>query len=92
MSRVPFDIQFLIESILSEDPDGMSIRRNDAELLKSKGADVEESHLDWDKSGDAVPFYIDKEADVVVFARAAMPALENKLPTLSEILKKSKRS
>ena len=38
--RIPFDIQFLIESILSEDPDAMRVPRERAREFNSKGAGI----------------------------------------------------
>lgn len=67
--RIPVDIQFLMESVLSEDPDTMSIRQSDVEMLNDKGGQVSYGHYSWDQTAGAVPFYIDVENNVVVFAK-----------------------
>ena len=67
--RIPIDIQFLLESILSEDPDTMSIRQSDVEMLNDKGADVKYGHYSWDQTAGAVPFYIDAENGVIIFCK-----------------------
>jgi hypothetical protein len=69
MSRVPFDIQFLLESILSESPDKMFVIGGTAKRLIDAGADVKDATLAWDMNSDAVPFYIDQEENVVVFCK-----------------------
>lgn len=69
MSRIPFDIQFLMESILSESPDKMDITADTVDKLRKNGVNVEENVFDWDTEADAVPFYIDTETNVIVFSR-----------------------
>jgi hypothetical protein len=69
MSRVPFDIQFLLESILSEDPDRVYLTKNSVAKLRKDGSDVFEDTLDWDTTPDAIPFYIDQEENVVIFCK-----------------------
>lgn len=64
--RIPFDVQFLMESILSEDPDAVYIDEEDAEILNSKGANVENMESNWE-DGDAITFYIDTDENVIVF-------------------------
>ena len=67
--RIPVDVQFLLESILSEDPDTMRIEVDDAEMLRAKGADILPDDYDWEDNTDAVPFWIDAKNKVVVFSR-----------------------
>jgi hypothetical protein len=65
--RIPYDIQFLLESILTEDPDSMTVDEEDSEKLNKKGADVPDMDIHWEDS-DAVPFYIDEKEKVIVFS------------------------
>lgn len=67
--RIPFDVQFLLESILSEDPDTMEIDDPDADRLNAKGASIIPGNYDWETNTDAVPFWIDSKNKVVVFSR-----------------------
>lgn len=69
MKRVPVDVQFLLESILSEDPDTMTIHHTKAEMLNAKGANVMPGRYNWDYNKDAITFYIDEKNKVVVFSK-----------------------
>lgn len=66
--RIPFDVQFLMESILSEDPDVMSITRHDIGRLIAKGAAVGTGDYDWENNEDAIAFWIDDRNKLVVFS------------------------
>jgi hypothetical protein len=68
MNRIPFDVQFLMESILSEDPDVMSITRHNIERLTAKGASVSVGDYDWEDHQDAIAFWIDSGNKLVVFS------------------------
>lgn len=67
--RIPVDIQFLMESILTEDPDTVKISDEQKAKLISKGADISKDFesVDWGDGG-AMPFYIDKDTNVLVFS------------------------
>lgn len=65
--RLPFDIQFLLESILTESPDQVLLGSRAARII-SKGAKIKVSKVD-SRSSDAVPFYIDAEYNVIVFSQ-----------------------
>lgn len=69
MSRIPVDVQFLLESILSEDPDTVKIHVQDADRLNAKGANVIPGQYNWDYNKDAITFYIDEKNKVVVFSK-----------------------
>lgn len=64
--RIPLDIQFLLESILSESPDNVKISEYEAEELNKRGANITDGDLDWEDP-EAIPFLIDHVAKVVVF-------------------------
>ena len=66
--RIPVDIQFLMESILTEDPDRFLMDKDQVEKMRSLGSEVPKdtgADLYFDE-GDAIPFYIDNK-NVVVF-------------------------
>jgi hypothetical protein len=66
--RIPFDVQFLMESILSEDPDEVTINRDDVSYFINKGAKIKNKvSLGW-KDSDAITFYIDSSSRIVVFS------------------------
>lgn len=69
MGRIPYDIEFLLESILSEDPDTMAVSDGDAEILNSKGSTVEGGDYNWENNHDSIPFYIDEQENVVIFSK-----------------------
>jgi hypothetical protein len=76
--RLPFDIEFLLESILDESPDTIELSGNsndktkesDAARLNSLGADVPKTGgtFKW-RADDAYAFFFDVESGVVMYAK-----------------------
>jgi hypothetical protein len=66
MNRVPFDIQFLMESILSESPDKFTIAPEDQQKLKKLGIKRDVGAAYWTES-DAYPFFIEPKDKIVIY-------------------------
>jgi hypothetical protein len=62
--RLPFDISFLLESVLAESPDKSHISMDDVARLKTQGASVVDSHVHWSHH-DARPFFIAKDGTII---------------------------
>lgn len=67
MRRIPFDIQFLLESILAESPDQVLLGNRAARLI-AKGAKIKSNRVTAN-TNDAIPFYIDDASNVIVFSQ-----------------------
>lgn len=65
MRRVPFDIQFLLESILSESPDNVLLSSRAASLVQN-GAKIKAPKLNPTNT-DSIAFYIDGKSKVISF-------------------------
>ena len=75
--RLPFDIEFLLESILYESPDRIDLsgnsndktKKSDAERLNSLGADVPKTGATFKYlSDDAYAFFFDVETGVIMYS------------------------
>ena len=64
--RIPFDIEFLMESILSEDPDRFSITDDDVAKFKKLGMDRTAGRAYWSEP-DAYPFFIEPKDRIVIY-------------------------
>jgi hypothetical protein len=67
--RLPFDIDFLLESILAEDPDTVTVSDGESQVLKSKDIEVPKGSYRWFSNEGASPFFIDEERNVVVYQK-----------------------
>lgn len=85
-SRLPFDIEFLLESILDENPDTVNIHEPMAKTANNNGADIMPGRYNWEKNFDAVPFYIDDEDKVIIFCKMGMHGrMENALSSCARL-------
>ena len=65
--RIPFDIEFLLESIMTESPDRFFLSPSDVEKLEKLGIKRKETvAIRWDDP-DAYPFFIEPNDEIIIY-------------------------
>ena len=65
--RIPFDIEFLLESIMTESPDRFFVSPSDAQKLEKLGIKRKETlAIRWDDP-DAYPFFIEPKDKIIIY-------------------------
>jgi uncharacterized protein YfkK (UPF0435 family) len=65
--RIPFDIEFLLESIMTESPDRFFVSPSDVQKLEKLGIKRKETvSIRWDDP-DAYPFFIEPKDKIIIY-------------------------